>query len=131
MARVKWTPFDVITLIAWLDFCLARKADFEKTIIQRLKESRKQHTGREFTFTVKQVSDKLIDLSRKDLESGGKAYPRLPEILSKGSVCFPRLAKELEQEVARAIKQLEAPHAFSQPQTARVHPSVVGFPLKE
>jgi hypothetical protein len=131
MARVKWTSFDMTTLIAWLDFCLSRKVDFEKTIIQQLKESRKQHTGREFTFTIKQVSDKLIDLSRKDTESDGKTYPRLPEILSKGSVCFSGLAKELGQEVAGAIKQLEASYASSQPQTPRAHPNVVGFPLQE
>jgi hypothetical protein len=131
MARKIFTPFDVITLIAWLDFCLRRKVDFEKTIIQRLKESRKQHTGREFTFTIKQVTDKLIDLSRKDRESDGKKYPRLPEILSKGSVCFPGLAKELEQEVEGAIKQLEASYPSLQPQTPGVHPNVVGFPLKE
>jgi hypothetical protein len=127
MARKIFTPFDVITLIAWLDFCLHRKLDFEKTIIQQLKESRKQHTEREYPFKIKQVTDKLFDLSRKDPESDGKTYPRLDEILSKGSVCFPGLAKKLEQEVEEAIKQLEASYAYSQPKTARAHQNVVGF----
>jgi hypothetical protein len=130
MARADWKPFDVITLIAWLDFCLRRKVDFEKTIIQRLKKSRRQHTGREYPFTIRQVSDKLTDLSRKDPESHGKTYPRFNEILSRGSVCFPGLAKKLEQEVEGAIKQFEASYASSQPQTARADQNMVGLPLK-
>jgi hypothetical protein len=118
-----WTELDVVTLIAWLDLSLGslrNEVDFEKTIIDRLKESRRQHTGHEFKFTILQVRNKLIDLARKDPElKDGKSYPRLQEILSRGSHCFPGLAAELRQQVDETIEQLRKSYVRSQPKTVR------------
>jgi len=131
MAGKIWTPIDMITLVAWLDFCLSNKVDFVKTVIQQLKESRKQHTGLEYEFDFLQAKNKLTDLARNDPKfRGSKQYPRLEEIYSKGSVCFPRFKKKFGQEIEATIEKYQASHAHSQPQTATSHPNVVGFPSK-
>jgi hypothetical protein len=66
MANKLWMKFDLVALIAWLDFSLWKGINFEKTVIEQLKESRRRHTGHAFEFTLLQVRNKLIDLGRKD-----------------------------------------------------------------
>jgi hypothetical protein len=108
MANKLWMKFDLVALIAWLDFSLWKGINFEKTVIEQLKESRRRHTGHAFEFTLLQVRNKLIDLGRKDTKlRDDMPYPRLQEIFSRGSVCFPGLASELRQLVDEAIRLLQ------------------------
>jgi hypothetical protein len=118
-----WTSFNVSTLLAWLDFCLQNGIDFESTILQRLKEATEQHPGHVVGFTIQQVKNKLISLGRgrKDAESAlDMRYPGLREIISKGSVCIPGLARELRLEIAGAIERFRISYARSQP---TIHPA--------
>ena len=120
MAANIWIPSDLVLLIAWLEFCLQNGIDFETTIIKLLRESRKRQTGRQYPFTWKQVKDKLIDLARKDKDSkrSVKDYPRLDEILLKGSACFPQHARELQLQIDVAVEQFQESHARSETRKA-------------
>ena len=120
MAAAKvWDLFDIIILLAWLDFCIERKTDFDQDVVRLLRESRKQRTGQEYPFTMKQVVDKLTDLARNDSGSRIKVYPRLKEIYTRGSACFPRQAKEIRLEIDLALEQFRETHHDSNPQEAR------------
>jgi len=116
MAAKVWDLLDIVILVALLDFCIERKIDFQADVIKLLRESRKQRTGQEYPFTIKQVEGKLIDLSRNDSGRHLKDYPRLDEIYNRGSGCFPRQTNELRLQIDLALEQLRelAPHLGSQ-----------------
>lgn len=117
-----WDQFDIAILVAWLDFCIERGIDFQNDVIRLVRESRKQRTGHEYQFTIKQVEDKFIDLSRKDARSGfgrdPKDYPRLGEIYTRGSACFPRQANRFRTHIDLALEQFQANYLHSGPQEA-------------
>jgi hypothetical protein len=120
MAGKIWIPSDLVLLIAWLEFCLQNGFNFETTIIERLRESRKRQTGQEYPFAWKQVTDKLVDLARRDKDPKGytKDYARIDEILLKGSNCFPHRARELQSQIDVAVEQFQQSYARSEPQNA-------------
>jgi hypothetical protein len=101
-----WNPSDVVTLIAWLDFCVENGVDFYDTICERLSETRKEDASREFNFTGRQVYDKLNDLARRNHQPNPNShYPSPTEIKERGSVCFPGLQDPIRKDV-QALKQI-------------------------
>jgi hypothetical protein len=100
MTAKTWTSPEVLALLAWVDFCLLSKISFETTIVNQLSQ-----------LTLKQITNKLIGLGRKDKELRvGQHPPGLKEIISKGSVCIPGLGKNLRVEIAEAVEQLRILH---------------------
>ncbi len=90
-----WTSSDVITLLAWLDFCIENGVRFDETILDRLRENRKRDTGEEKNFTITQVTNKLVG----GLARACPEHPRLREIRAKGSVCFTALDNQTRQDI--------------------------------
>jgi hypothetical protein len=117
MAAKLWIPSDIVTLIAWIEFCHLNGRDFTATIIQQLRESRQRQNAQGYPFTLIQVKNKLIDLAREDADPTrkSKGYARFDEIISKGSACFPRLTREHQSQVDAALEHFQESHARSAP----------------
>lgn len=114
-----WIQSDVVTLIAWLEFCIQNDRGFEKTIVDVLRNSRKERSGQDYSFTLRQVMDKLIQLSRKETGKHAKDYRRPTQILLRGSACFPRLVGELRSQINMAVERFRKSDALSQLQRVR------------
>jgi len=94
-----WTSADVITMLAWLDFCIENGVRFDETILDRLRENRKRDTGEEKNFTITQVTNKLVG----GLARSSPKCPRLHEIRAKGSVCFTALDDLTRHDIEKQL----------------------------
>ncbi|CZR68304.1 uncharacterized protein PAC_18203 [Phialocephala subalpina] len=114
MVRI-WQDSDIGTMLAWLDFSIAKHINFWDSIISKLDESRQIHTGDGFLFTTQQIQDKLIGLPREKMydDSIVRPYPKLVEILAKGTPCLPGLAQNLVVKVHEARQRFEGDNLYS------------------
>lgn len=103
MYRHSWENHELVTLLAWLDFSVASKLNFWESIIARLEECHRIHTGEDFSITKPQIVNKLLSLPRR------KIIPtlKLADILARGTTCIPNLTPDILVEVKNLVKVFE------------------------
>lgn len=102
-----WSPLDVVTLAAWLDFCIKNDIQFERAILLRLEESRQSSSSVPYPFTILQVRNKLIDISRTNSKHhGASEVPGYEQILATGSsLFFPWLGEDMRKMVREKFQR--------------------------
>jgi hypothetical protein len=97
-----WTLDLVVALIAWLDYCVRFAEDFDATVVKILEDHRKDRNEEVITFTLLQIDNKLIDLSRTNrVPKDQSNHPKLREVKQRGSKCFPGLKHEIREQVKK------------------------------
>ncbi|KUJ10152.1 uncharacterized protein LY89DRAFT_271076 [Mollisia scopiformis] len=104
-----WQESDIVTLLSWLDFCIAHDVNFWESIIPKLQESRLIDTNQDFSFTRRQIQNKLIGLCRQkmSLRFDSRSHPKLSDVVSRGSACIPGLTQDMLTKVKNAVFHLE------------------------
>ncbi len=107
-----WTLCYVVTLVAWLDYCVKHHIQFEESILQRLNEARQSPSNAPYHFTIKQVRNKVIDISRTNGKRANiSPLPGYKQILGTGySLFLPWLGENKRKMVEKAVRKYEKAH---------------------
>jgi hypothetical protein len=103
----KWEHEDNVVLYAWIDFCKWHNSSFVDDITMLL-ELNKKFSGREYSFTVCQIKQKIIDRNRYKWKL--QPYPILATILKEGSKADTWLTEPLRKEVANQLQIFKDRH---------------------
>lgn len=94
MRSLHWEESDIVTLLGWLNYCVANGDNFWQSIVAHLQESRRLNSLSEHDFTKIQIRNKLIGVPRERIlkHSSNKPFPKLADLLSRGTACIPGLS---------------------------------------
>jgi len=109
---------DVVSLLAWLDFCIENRLEFYETVIEHLRDSREVSTGEGFLFTKVQISNKLTDLARKKNPATRPLCKARDDLMGKGSSTLANLSTTIKQEIRTTLRE----YRLSVPGSAYLRP---------
>jgi len=108
----------VVSLLAWLDFCIENRLEFYETVIEHLRGSREASTGEAFLFTKLQISNKLTDLARKKNPATRPLCKARDDLMGKGSFTLAKLSATIKQEIQTTLRE----YRLSLPESANLRP---------
>jgi hypothetical protein len=104
-----WKPTDIAALLSWLDFCLQNDCDFDKTIIEHLKEAKVETYDNQLAITQKRICDKFRSLAKS--QSDHSRALTAAQVRQEGSKCLDTLPADLKINIAAALKSYTVEYA--------------------
>lgn len=97
-----WVQAEVVTLLAWIDFCREGETDFDSTVLAKLQTVRDKTCSGEFKISMIRVKDKIWTFL-KHPATKGTMNPT--EVLVKGTSCLHGISSEIREEANVALEQ--------------------------
>lgn len=98
-----WSEDDLISVMAWLDFCKAQGIDFYETIVGHLADTNPTDCGTKTPFTKRQVRTKLTHLIRQAKQSYDHSTA-----MSVGSGYFKSLSTDIRNKIKIQLQRYTA-----------------------
>lgn len=83
-----WKQKDILTIVAWLDFCIKANVVFDDAVLARIDERRSQSSYDGSCLTFAQVKQKLFDFARLNAKQRKVRMPSIDHIFARGSDLF-------------------------------------------
>ena len=98
-----WSDDELVSLMAWLDFCRDRGINFDDTIESHLSKAKKGNPPREIPFTKMQIKNKFAGYLRLINKPATHAI-----IQEKGSDYFDNLSEEIRHRIKSEVRRYKA-----------------------